>query len=70
MSAQAGGYGDVRDDAFYATPVADLAAESVFDGTECEAGFCPGKAIDRKTMAVWMVDSGGQLEVVPRHVTI
>ena len=55
LSAQTGGYGDMPDDAYYTTPVADLAAESVFDGTECEAGFCPGEAIDRKTMAVWMV---------------
>ena len=55
VSAQTGGYGDVPDDAYYTTPVADLAAESVFDGTECEAGFCPGEAIDRKTMAVWIV---------------
>ena len=55
VSAQTGEYGDVPDDAYYATPVADLAAESVFDGTECEAGFCPGEAIARKTMAVWIV---------------
>ena len=55
LSAQTGGYGDMPDDAYYTTPVADLTAESVFDGTECEAGFCPGEAIDRKTMAVWMV---------------
>ena len=27
----------------------------MFDGTGCEAGFCPGEAIDRKTMAVWVV---------------
>ena len=53
--AQTGGYGDVPEDAFYSTPVSDLASESVFDGTECEAGFCPGEAIDRKTMAVWIV---------------
>ena len=55
VSAQIGGYGDVPDNAFYATPVADLAAESVFGGTECETGFCPDEPIDRKTMAVWMV---------------
>ena len=55
VSAQTGGYGDVPEGAFYATPVADLAAASLFGGTECQAGFCPGKPIDRKTMAVWMV---------------
>ena len=48
-------YADVAADAYYATPVADLAAAGVFDGTGCEAGFCPGEAIDRKTMAVWVV---------------
>ena len=26
-----------------------------FAGTECAQGFCPDDAIDRKTMAVWMV---------------
>ena len=55
LSAQTAGHGDVPADAFYATPVADLAAASVFDGTECQAGFCPSVPIDRKTMAVWMV---------------
>ena len=46
---------DVPVDAYYATPVADLHAEGVLDGTLCEDGFCPWKPIDRKTMAVWTV---------------
>ena len=54
-AAQTGAYGDVPDDAFYSTPVAQLAAAGVFAGTECEEGFCPGEPIDRKTMAVWTV---------------
>ena len=42
-------------DAYYSEPVAALTAMGVFAGTECDAGFCPGEAIDRKTMAVWTV---------------
>lgn len=53
--AQTGSYGDVPQDAYYTTPVADLAAAGVFAGTDCDEGFCPGDAIDRKTMAVWTV---------------
>ena len=54
-NAQDDTYGDVPDDAFYAEPVAELASEGVFDGTECANGFCPDEPIDRKTMAVWIV---------------
>lgn len=46
---------DVPLDAFYATPVAELHAQGVFTGTLCGSAFCPGEAIDRKTMAVWIV---------------
>ena len=53
--AQSGGYSDVPEDAYYTTPVTDLEALGVFAGTGCDEGFCPGEAIDRKTMAVWMV---------------
>ena len=53
--AQPGGFGDVAGDAYYSEPVAALAAMGVFGGTECDAGFCPDEAIDRKTMAVWVV---------------
>ena len=54
-AAQTGSFEDVADDAYFTTPVADLAASGVFAGTECEAGFCPSDPIDRKTMAVWVV---------------
>ena len=54
-AAQTAGFGDVPQDAYYATPVADLHAKGVFNGTLCEDGFCPWKPIDRKTMAVWTV---------------
>lgn len=54
-AAQAGGFGDVPDDAYFAVPVATLAEQGVFAGTLCDDGFCPGDPIDRKTMAVWVV---------------
>ena len=53
--AQAAGFGDVAEGAYYSVPVAALAELGVFAGTECAQGFCPNDAIDRKTMAVWMV---------------
>ena len=52
---QPGGFGDVAEDAYYSVPVSTLAERGVFVGTECQAGFCPGDPIDRKTMAVWVV---------------
>ena len=55
MAAQPGGFSDVPDDAYYTVPVEMLAERGVFAGTECEDGFCPAVAIDRKTMAVWTV---------------
>ena len=48
-------YSDVTSDAYYTTAVAALAEDGVFAGTLCDDGFCPGDAIDRKTMAVWVV---------------
>ena len=53
--AQPGGFADVPEDAYYSLPVASLAEQGVFVGTECEEGFCPGVAIERKTVAVWVV---------------
>lgn len=53
--AQVGGFGDVDDGAFYSDAVSALADLGVFEGTLCDAGFCPGDVIDRKTMAVWTV---------------
>ena len=46
---------DVPTDAYYSQAVQSLHREGVFDGTACEAGFCPDGAMDRKTMAVWLV---------------
>ena len=50
-----GSYPDVASDAYYAVPVAQLAGQGVFEGTLCSEGFCPDGAMDRKTMAVWVV---------------
>ena len=54
-AAQTAGFGDVPQDAYYATPVADLHTNGVFNGTLCDDGFCPSEPMDRKTMAVWTV---------------
>lgn len=66
--AQAGGFSDVAEDVYYSRAVAELAAGGVFAGTECGEGFCPDEAIDRKTMAVWVVRmlDGGDPPPVPR----
>ncbi len=48
-------YSDVAADAYYAETVSRLSADGVFEGTECDEGFCPDEAIDRATMAVWTV---------------
>ena len=54
-AGEAGPYADTPAGAFYAEPVARLSERGVFAGTLCEAGFCPDEAVDRKTMAVWIV---------------
>ena len=54
-AAETDGFDDVPDGAFFSDPVSELAEEGVFEGTECEDGFCPDEPIDRKTMAVWTV---------------
>ena len=53
--AQPGGFGDLAEDVYYSVPVSTLAGQGVFAGTGCDDGFCPSDAIDRKTMAVWVV---------------
>ena len=54
-AAQAGGYEDVPEDAYFSVPVSALAQRGVFSGTGCGEGFCPDEPLDRKTMAVWIV---------------
>ena len=49
-------YGDVSDDAYYHTPLQELATSGVLEGTDCEpAFFCPHDSTDRATMAVWII---------------
>ena len=48
-------FADVPDDAYYYEPVRQLAEMGVFEGTECEEGFCPGQPLLRREMAVWLV---------------
>ena len=49
------GYVDVPEGAYYTEAVTSLDGLGLFAGTEWGEGFCPGAAIDRKTMAVWTV---------------
>ena len=51
-----GGFSDVGEGSVHAPAVEALAADGVFDGTECGQGlFCPGDPILRWEMAVWLV---------------
>ncbi len=60
-SAQPSRFGDVAEGSYYSEAVMELDRSGVFSGTQCDEGFCPDKAIDRKTMAVWVVRVlGGQ----------
>ena len=55
-TAQTQPFSDTSPDAYYSEAVGALAANGVFDDTECaQAMLCPGEPIDRKTMAVWIV---------------
>ena len=58
-------YPDTPTDTYYSEPVAQLAEQGVFADTLCESGFCPHKAIDRKTMAVWVVRMLDGVEPAP-----
>lgn len=46
---------DIALSAWYYEYVASLAEEGVFEGTECEEGFCPGQPLLRREMAVWLI---------------
>ena len=51
-----GGFSDVGEGSVHAPAVGVLAADGVFDGTECGEGlFCPDEPLQRSTMAVWLV---------------
>ena len=56
LLAQTQPFTDTPQDAYYSDAVNALADGGIFDDTECAQGkLCPGKPIDRKTMAVWTV---------------
>ena len=48
-------YADVPQDAWYREPVVSLEAQGIFEGTDCDEGFCPGEPLERWQMAVWVV---------------
>ena len=48
-------YPDVASDAYYAPAVGALRGGGIFEGTDCEEGFCPGQPLLRWQMAVWMM---------------
>ena len=57
VSAQGEGspYADVSVDAWYYDYVEGLEADGVFEGTDCEEGFCPEGVLPRWQMAVWLI---------------
>ena len=48
-------YTDVPQGTWYSEPVAVLEKKGIFEGTDCEEGFCPGEPLERWRMAVWLV---------------
>ena len=48
-------FNDVPANAWYRNPVETLAAEGVFEGTECAEGFCPEQELSRLEMAIWLI---------------
>ena len=48
-------YADVPQDAWYRESVVSLEEQGIFEGTDCEEGFCPGEPLKRWQMAVWLV---------------
>ena len=60
QSGPASPFDDVPTDAYYHEPVQHLAEMGVFEGTECEDGFCPGQPLLRREMAVWLIRALGE----------
>ena len=48
-------YADTPSDAWYYEYVEALQSRGVFEGTECDEGFCPDQTLPRWQMAVWLV---------------
>ena len=54
-AAQTEPFTDTSPDAYYSEAVDALADGGIFDGTECDEGFCPGQPLLRREMAVWLI---------------
>ena len=55
VQAQTPIYADTPADAWYYEYVANLQSRGIFEGTECDEGFCPGEPLERWQIAVWLV---------------
>ena len=66
------GYSDVEPGSTHEANISDLADEGVFEGTQCDEGFCPSAPIQRWTMAVWLVRilDGGDVSGPSRFVDV
>ena len=49
------GYGDLSEGSYYHEAVTSLKEQGVFEGTDCEEGFCPEDPMERWQMAVWLI---------------
>ena len=49
------GYGDLSEGSYYHEAVTSLKEQGVFEGTDCEEGFCPEDPLERWQMAVWLI---------------
>ena len=53
-------FDDISADDWHYEYVVSLQTEGVFDGTECDEGFCPGQPLLRREMAVWLMRALGE----------
>ena len=54
--APSGSYTDLQEAGIHSTAIEALAADGIFDGTECDIeSFCPGDGLKRWIAAVWLV---------------
>ena len=63
------GYSDVARDSAHYGSISLLAADGVFEGTDCGEGrFCPTEGVSRRTFAVWLVRAlEGTVPAIPRE---
>ena len=48
-------YTDLSEGSYYHEAVTSLKEQGVFEGTDCEEGFCPEDPMERWQMAVWLI---------------